>query len=233
MPSAARTVRTSPSHGQKGNTEVCTCVCERISDDTNINNDGKQLLDLCSVSGLCILNGLQRLNERQFHFPGRDGLTFKSLGDNGQSVVDYVCVNARLLESVTNLTVRTDAIEPGLSDHTPLTCYIKTTTHNDTPVTLLPTMTPPRKIKWTPQVCELVCATLPNDPQYIAIDDFFSQAFDTPAAVPHDQLQDMYTQLVTALWSVQQAKNDNATPDCAETNINLPYAATITQTRRR
>ena len=79
-----------------------------ISKDKTVNNNGKDLIDLCQCHELCIING-------RF---GDD----KNIGNttcDDKSVVDYVLCTPELLENITHFTV--DSFDPLLSDkHKPI-----------------------------------------------------------------------------------------------------------------
>lgn len=82
----------------------------RISQDTEINEFGKRLLELCACYDLEMLNGCVRF---------ADSGKFTFISDHGYSVVDYFIVNQDFSDSVETLLVA-DRIE---SDHMPVEMY--------------------------------------------------------------------------------------------------------------
>ena len=79
----------------------------RISQDSNINDFGRKLLELCILFGLLLVNGC----------PPWDSVgKFTYVSQHGHSVVDYFLMSSALSRCVQNLTVE-DRIE---SDHMPV-----------------------------------------------------------------------------------------------------------------
>jgi hypothetical protein len=88
---------------------------ERSSRDTEVNNFGESLLELCCSVGVHMLNG--RYSDR----PGE----FTCLPTVGKSVVDYIIMDTELHSKITDFSVlpRTE------SDHQPVTCELKGLPH--------------------------------------------------------------------------------------------------------
>ena len=86
---------------------------DRVSQDRNINNRGKQLLSLCIESGLRLLNGRSTgdlLGSFTCHQP------------LGSSVVDYIAVSVDMLPLFSYFQVHTYC--PELSDHCQVSCLL-------------------------------------------------------------------------------------------------------------
>ena len=84
----------------------------RNSEDQNINPRGKELLDICKLNDLLILNG---------RLPGDIFGNFTSHNWNGSSVVDYCIAPNLMFDSISKFSV--GKYVPWLSDH----CMINTT----------------------------------------------------------------------------------------------------------
>ena len=84
--------------------------CSRISQDSQINDFGKRLLELCTLFDLQLINGCRP-------WDNHDKFTFKS--DQGCSVVDYFLMSNSLLDFVHTFSVE-DRTE---SDHMPVELY--------------------------------------------------------------------------------------------------------------
>ena len=76
----------------------------RKSKDRTKNRDGKELLETMNALNLVILNGIKGTAEHTCHQPG------------GSSVIDYVCVDARILGSTSQFLVWDDDWSTDLSD---------------------------------------------------------------------------------------------------------------------
>ena len=88
---------------------------DRFSKDARpVNNNGRQLLDICKTSGLVIVNG--RLgNDKGI------GRATRVMG-NHSSVVDYVIATPKLFEQIRHFEIHDKLPE---SDHLPMTFSIK------------------------------------------------------------------------------------------------------------
>ena len=82
--------------------------------DNKINNHGKQIIEICKIYDLQILNG--RTKGDSFGRP-----TFH--GKNGTSVVDYTICSVELLDNINHFIVRPPNC---FSDHSPITTWINT-----------------------------------------------------------------------------------------------------------
>ena len=176
----------------------CECVVERDSDDVLPPNPaGRCFLDLCSSSNLCILNGLKRVNDQHFSFPGSESVTFTSLGGNGCSVIDYVCVDAALLHHISSFAVCSNASI--LSDHRPLVCYLRPSAPHMHSPTIQPTA-PSRKLRWSPVVRQQLCDVLPRDSLFSSATAFLEQALTLNAPVDHGSLQAQFSLAMDRLY---------------------------------
>ena len=84
--------------------------CSRISQDSQINDFGKRLLELCTLFDLQLINGCR---------PWDNHGKFTFISYQGCSVVDYFLMSSSLLDFVHTLSVE-DRIE---SDHMPVELY--------------------------------------------------------------------------------------------------------------
>ena len=84
--------------------------CSRISQDNQINDFGKRLLELCTLFDLQLINGCR---------PWDNYGKFTFLSDQGCNVVGYFLMSSSLLDFVHTFSVE-DRIE---SDHMPVELY--------------------------------------------------------------------------------------------------------------
>ena len=180
--------------------DLCTsCVCERTSEDTKpVDAYGDQLLDLCTSMNMCVLNCLVRVNDMHFSFNHSDCMTFSSKGGNGSSVVDYMCMDARLLSRLRHFTVCTD-LASAASDHYLLACYISNPPRHHSAHHRLTTQATSRKIKWSDVVHQRLCEALPDDAVFSRTVDFFKQSYESHQPVTHSDLQQQYSQCIDSI----------------------------------
>ena len=107
---------------------VPQCSVSRSSKDSIVNEQGRQLIDMCSHHNFVILNGLTRVGTQSFS-AFEDGYTFSSnrvLPNHTlpSSVIDYVCCNMSCLEEVDSLKIcdgysMSDHLNPSFVDTWP------------------------------------------------------------------------------------------------------------------
>jgi hypothetical protein len=142
-----------------------------------------------------VLNGLTRVNEQHFSFPRSSAHTFCHRGGNGQSVVDFVCTDSRLLAHVCDVIVCSGAAP--LSDHFPVVCYIRNTPQ-PTPIPQPSIST--RKLRWSETMHQHICATLPYNADFLAVDSFFRVAAEGGKPVEASALRDMHSRWDACVW---------------------------------
>jgi hypothetical protein len=74
-------------------------IPKRMSNDKQINTDGRKFLDFCDYNNLVILNGLF----------GVESGKYTHINCNGVSVIDYVACSPALLEHITDFSVHSRA----------------------------------------------------------------------------------------------------------------------------
>ena len=88
---------------------------ERKNKDRKVNNNGRQLVNLCKITDLVIVNGRTGFD--------RSG-EYTCLNYNGSSVVDYMIVDQAMFDQICDFKVET--FDPSLSDmHCALHCVIE------------------------------------------------------------------------------------------------------------
>ena len=92
-------------------------VNNRISHDTEVNEFGRRLLEMCACYDLELLNGCVRFDSSG---------NFTYLSDHGHSVIDYFLTSCNISKYVEKLTVK-ERID---SDHMPVEMYCKVLKEN-------------------------------------------------------------------------------------------------------
>lgn len=116
----------------------CNLV-NRSNKDNVVNNYGKQLLDLCKLFNLNILNGRWSESSSDFTY----------IGSNGCSVVDYCCVSSDIYSFILDFSIIT-RVE---SDHLPLSIDMSFCFNNVTRPTNFEDSTSAKRIRYKWKDC--------------------------------------------------------------------------------
>ena len=136
---------------------------QRNSEDSKLNERGKNLLDLIRGANLKILNGTTIGDVM-----GR----FTCLRYNGSSVIDYMLAEDSLLSSISNFKVLdfTD-----FSDHRPIKCRLKRSTNIDHVQIIEKFTDQPQRYQWDQDISPVSYRDAQKTPQSLIIVTMFSQ----------------------------------------------------------
>ena len=146
----------------------------RNSQDSVINKQGEDLLDMCKSLDLCIANGRK---------VGDPFGNYTCIKWNGNSVVDYLLTSKNFFNQV--LTFKVGQYEPLLSDHCPLKyCLEIPKCDNDVEVESLDNA--PRTFIWSDEGIAKFLNNLKNDNNQNHLETILNSDFTSPNAIVED-----------------------------------------------
>ena len=139
---------------------------ERISDDTNVNESGKELLNICKLNELFIFNG---------RIGASPECSYTCNTPQGSSVVDYIIGDGCILSYAD--TFHVNEASP-LSDHSSITVHMNCLSRSNSDVKLDDRKTSVRYI-WNNNNAEMFRNNICRDEVVLALNDIADQVHDT------------------------------------------------------
>ena len=181
--------------------EVCT---KRNSQDTIINKQGENLLDMCKSLELCIANGRKT---------GDPFGNYTCIKWNGNSVVDYLLISKNIFDLV--LTFKIGQYQPMLSDHCPLK-YCLEIPKNINDIMEESLHSTPRNFLWSDEGTAKFLDCLKSDNAQNQLDAILESDFSDPNIIV-DDLTDFLTKTAKKC-NIKQVRHSNSV-----SNLNPPW----------